>query len=189
MRGIRSWLNSTILPLSTCALIAAGLLTAAAAPAGAAPAAAAAAVPKCIHGWCELINHDGKCLDVIGGSTSAGTPVQQWTCNGRQQQYWAFYPTRQIRNLHSGMCLSILGNDPNPGGEVIQWNCNFTGSDRWEDWANGIGGGLGRFGIVFYSDGSCQGSCAMHPSGGGTGNGAKIYMNGPVGTSYQWFLQ
>ena len=32
--------------------------------------------------------HSGKCLDALGESTAPGTPLQQFTCNGRGNQSW-----------------------------------------------------------------------------------------------------
>jgi hypothetical protein len=34
--------------------------------------------------------HSGKCLDVAGGGTANGAKVQQWGCNGQNQQKWSF---------------------------------------------------------------------------------------------------
>jgi Ricin-type beta-trefoil lectin domain len=34
--------------------------------------------------------HSGKCLDVAGGGTANGAKVQQWSCNGLNQQKWTF---------------------------------------------------------------------------------------------------
>ena len=32
----------------------------------------------------------GLCLDVTGGSTAAGTPLEIWTCNGQATQHWSW---------------------------------------------------------------------------------------------------
>jgi Ricin-type beta-trefoil lectin domain-like len=37
----------------------------------------------------EIINNNSrKCLDLTSDRTRSGTLVQQWTCNGREQQHW-----------------------------------------------------------------------------------------------------
>jgi alpha-galactosidase len=37
----------------------------------------------------ELRTAGGKCLDVIGASTTDGTGVEVWDCNGQTNQQWA----------------------------------------------------------------------------------------------------
>jgi hypothetical protein len=35
-----------------------------------------------------IAKHSGKCMDVTGASTANGAGIQQWTCNGGNQQKW-----------------------------------------------------------------------------------------------------
>ena len=32
----------------------------------------------------------GLCLDVTGGGTTEGTPLEIWTCNGQSNQQWSW---------------------------------------------------------------------------------------------------
>ena len=72
------------------------------------------------------------CLDVSGGGTSDGTPVQLWECNGTGAQQWLWLGLAGtngpvLYNPQSGKCL----DDPDgiatpPGGPPIQlqiWDC------------------------------------------------------------------
>jgi Ricin-type beta-trefoil lectin domain len=48
-----------------------------------------------------------KCLDVRGGGTADGTPVQIFDCNGTGAQQWIYTGTGTIFNLRSGKCLDV----------------------------------------------------------------------------------
>ncbi|MER6951967.1 ThuA domain-containing protein [Nonomuraea sp. NPDC000554] len=73
----------------------------------------------------------GKCLDVPGGSTAAGTELVQWTCHpasAPDQVNQRFIPAAtgqdyRLTSAASGLCLGIAGSSPADGGKLIQWNC------------------------------------------------------------------
>ena len=48
-----------------------------------------------------------KCLDVRGGGTADGTPVQIFDCNGTGAQQWFYTGSGAIANLGSGKCLDL----------------------------------------------------------------------------------
>ncbi|MET9773227.1 family 43 glycosylhydrolase [Streptomyces sp. NPDC006367] len=79
--------------------------------------------------------HSGLCLDDKDWATAAGSPVQQWTCNGLAVQDWSLTPAgdgyHQIRNRHSGLCLDNYDWATAPGSEVRQWTCNGTAVQQW----------------------------------------------------------
>ena|ERR1700730_5255462 len=133
----------------------------------------------------EIINYgDGKCLDMTGGSKSPGAQAQQWSCNGRPQQFWTYISVGGglylVQNKNSGLCLSILHNNTGNGAAVIQWNCNHAGTDRCEDWQFLPTGPtpdfMGPECDVYF----------MHPSGDGIRNGLKMYMGSGAQNSYLW---
>ena len=138
----------------------------------------------------QLKNHDGKCLDMIGGSKTKGTAAQQWACNGNAQQYWAFIGLSDeddlIKNYNSGLCLSIKDNDINGGGEVWQWPC--SDGNAFENWSF-YDTHSGDWYIV-YNTAACdypeQDSCGMHPDSNSTANGAVIYDQVVSSTAYYW---
>lgn len=115
----------------------------------------------------------GKCLDMTGGKKGEGVQPQIWECNTNSWQYWTepagHHGYFLIKNDHSGNCLSILTNNPNPGAEVIQWPCSAR--DNFENWhkvdCSGSHCRLQNEGNHNY----------MEPSGCGTEDGDKIYMN------------
>jgi hypothetical protein len=138
----------------------------------------------------QLKNHDGKCLDETGGSKTAGTPAQQWSCNGNPQQYWAVIYNDTgfalIKNYNSGMCLSVKDNDPNGGGEVWQWPCsNSNAYENWDPYYTGSGDWY-----IYYNTAACdfpeQDSCGLHPDVNSTANGAIIFDQVVSSTAYYW---
>jgi nitrite reductase/ring-hydroxylating ferredoxin subunit len=74
----------------------------------------------------------GKCVDVRGGGTGNGTPVDIYTCNGGGAQQWTATPGPAGDTLQAlGQCLDVQGagtyngtlveNDPCNGGIAQQW--------------------------------------------------------------------
>ena len=69
-----------------------------------------------------------KCVDVLGGGTADGTPVQLIDCNGTAAQNWAFI-NGGITNLH-GQCLDVGTGDF--GTQATIQTCNFSKpGQRW----------------------------------------------------------
>jgi hypothetical protein len=63
-----------------------------------------------IHGVGTSVGDGGvhrKCLDVRGGGSADGTPVQIFDCNGTAAQQWIYTGLGTISNLGSGKCLDL----------------------------------------------------------------------------------
>ncbi|WP_406082726.1 lectin [Streptomyces zaomyceticus] len=71
----------------------------------------------------------GKCLDVAGGATADGTPVQLYGCNGTTAQRWTLAADGSVRAL--GKCLDVTGGSTADGAQVQLYNCNGTAAQRW----------------------------------------------------------
>ncbi|HZU56725.1 MAG TPA: arabinofuranosidase catalytic domain-containing protein [Actinocrinis sp.] len=69
-----------------------------------------AAVPAWQHPE-ELVTM-GRCLDIDGNGTAAGTKVELWTCNGVGGQKWVPQLDGTLLNPQSGLCLT------DPGGST-----------------------------------------------------------------------
>jgi serine protease len=68
--------------------------------------------------------HSNKCLDVPAFSTTAGTGLQQWDCNGGDNQQFVIEPVGdfyRIRIKHSNLYLDVAGGAFNNGARIIQW--------------------------------------------------------------------
>jgi hypothetical protein len=120
----------------------------------------------------------GRCLDVNNGSTTPGTQLQIWDCNGGSNQTWTHTSTGQL-TVYSGssqMCLDASDNQTAAGTKVDIWPCNGGANQQWAANANGT--------ITGTQSGLC-----LDVSGAGTANGALVQLwtcNG--GSNQQWTL-
>jgi endo-1,4-beta-xylanase len=103
----------------------------------------------------------GKCLDVPSLSTTPGTQLDIWTCNGGSNQTWAHTSTGQL-TVYSGSsqrCMDAYDNQITPGTKVEIWTCNGGANQQWQLNANGT--------ITGVQSGLCLGV-----TGASTSNGA-----------------
>ena len=77
----------------------------------------------------------GKCVDVAGGGTANGTPIQLYDCNGTAAQRWSVTPEGTLEAL--GQCLDIAGGATTNGTAVQLYECNNTGAQEWEPQPDG----------------------------------------------------
>lgn len=107
--------------VAVAALFAAGL----SAITGAAPAAASVAFTSTAAN-----QGGGGCLDDPNSSTSTGTQLIQWTCNGGTNQNWTFTPVAgtsasyTVTSGASNLCMDVSGRSTADNAQVIQWTCN-----------------------------------------------------------------
>ncbi|MFF0465665.1 RICIN domain-containing protein [Streptomyces mexicanus] len=83
----------------------------------------------------EVHAAQGKCLDVEGGRTDNGTPVQIYTCNGGAAQRWTVEGDDtglHLRNTNSSKCLDVSGTKPDNGTKIQIWTCNSSPAQTWE---------------------------------------------------------
>ncbi len=103
----------------------------------------------------------GKCLDVPGGSTTAGTQVDIWSCNGGSNQLWTHTSAGQL-TVYSGSsqrCLDAYNSQTTPGTKVEIWTCNGQSNQQWNINSNGT--------ITGVQSGLC-----LDVTGASTANGA-----------------
>ncbi|WUH89548.1 endo-1,4-beta-xylanase [Streptomyces sp. NBC_00433] len=81
----------------------------------------------------------GKCLDVPNSSTTAGTQVQIWDCNGQANQTWTRTSSGQLAVSSGGgqLCLDAYNHQTTPGTKVEIWNCNGGANQQWSVNSNG----------------------------------------------------
>ncbi|WP_051733328.1 ricin-type beta-trefoil lectin domain protein [Kitasatospora phosalacinea] len=81
----------------------------------------------------------GKCLDVPGATTTAGTQVQIWDCSGQANQQWTHTASNQLTVYSGGtqMCLDAYDNQTAPGTKVEIWTCNNQANQQWKVNADG----------------------------------------------------
>ena len=107
----------------------------------------------------------GKCLDVPNRSTTAGTQLQIWDCNGATDQAWTRTSASQL-TVYSGssqMCLDAFNRQTSPGTKVEIWSCNGGANQQWSVNSNGT--------ITGVQSGLC-----LDVTGGSTANGALVEL-------------
>ncbi|GGU44077.1 hypothetical protein GCM10010289_75930 [Streptomyces violascens] len=83
----------------------------------------------------EVHDAQGKCLDVEGGRTDNGTPVQLYTCNGTAAQQWRIYGDGRgshLQSVDSLKCLDAAGGKTDDGTKIQIYQCNGTAAQGWE---------------------------------------------------------
>ncbi|MFG2041024.1 ricin-type beta-trefoil lectin domain protein [Dactylosporangium sp. NPDC048998] len=114
-----------------------------------------------------------RCLDVPGGSTTWGTKLQIWDCNGGGNQSWLLTPSKTLV-VYGKLCLDIPGGGTAAGARVETWDCSGTGNQQWNVNSDGT--------ITNVQTGLC-----LDANGGGTANGTAVvvwYCNG--GANQKW---
>jgi endo-1,4-beta-xylanase len=120
----------------------------------------------------------GKCLDVPNLSTTAGTQLDIWDCNGGSNQIWTRTSSGQL-TVYSGssqMCMDAYNNQTSPGTKVEIWTCNGGTNQQWQLNSNGT--------ITGVQSGLC-----LDVTGASTADGALAELwtcNG--GSNQQWTL-
>ncbi|MFI9574897.1 ricin-type beta-trefoil lectin domain protein, partial [Microbispora rosea] len=102
----------------------------------------------------------GRCVDVPNASTSDGTQVQLYDCNGQTNQTWSSTSAGEIR-VYGNKCLDAAGTGN--GAKVQIYSCWGGDNQKWR----------------VNSDGSIQGvqsGLCLDAVGQGTGNGTQIQL-------------
>jgi hypothetical protein len=76
----------------------------------------------------SIVDPIDKCVEVASLGPDDGNPVQQWSCNGGDNQLWALTPSDAgyylIVNRNSRKCVDVNAFDRSDGARVQQWSCN-----------------------------------------------------------------
>jgi hypothetical protein len=120
----------------------------------------------------------GKCLDVPGSTTTAGTQLQIRGCSGQANQTWTRTSSNQLTATVGGttLCLDASGKGTSAGTKVVTWSCNGGANQQWTVNADGtVTGG--------------QSGLCLDVTGASTADGALVELwtcNG--GSNQQWTL-
>jgi Ricin-type beta-trefoil lectin domain len=107
--------------------------------------------------WGTMKNGYGLCLDDTNYSTTGGTQMQVYTCNGLATQNWHIYQSEErdpgvyeymFQVQQSGMCLDEYQQT---GSKVIQWSCNSKDPAQWWVGTENANGGF-QYGSDYYLD-------------------------------------
>ncbi|WP_327045582.1 RICIN domain-containing protein [Microbispora sp. NBC_01189] len=118
----------------------------------------------------------GRCVDVPNSSTTNGTQVQLWDCNGQTNQRWTSTSGKELQ-VYGNKCLDAYAKGTTNGTQVAIWDCNGGTNQQWNVNSNGT--------ITGVQSGLC-----LDANSAGTANGTKLILwacNG--GTNQQWSLR
>ncbi|NEA38262.1 arabinofuranosidase catalytic domain-containing protein [Streptomyces sp. SID11385] len=73
----------------------------------------------------------GRCLDINGNGTAAGTEVELWDCNGAGGQKWVQQADGSLRNPQSGRCLDSPNGSTANGARLRIWDCNGAAAQKF----------------------------------------------------------
>ena len=73
----------------------------------------------------------GMCLADPGFSTTNGTRVVLWPCNGYSNQSWTL-PAGPVTSQIPGMCVDDLGDQAANGTKVVLSTCDGTPEQAWQ---------------------------------------------------------
>ena len=113
----------------------------------------------------------GRCLDVTGANTAAGTPTIIWDCHGAVNQQWTRTTANELR-VFGTSCLDVQGAGSANGTSVIIWPCHSSTNEQWSFRPNGS--------IVGVGSNKC-----LEVANAGTANGVKIQIGDCNGSSAQ----
>ncbi|MEU8708191.1 ricin-type beta-trefoil lectin domain protein [Streptomyces sp. NPDC048565] len=71
------------------------------------------------------------CLDVVGGSTANGAPVQVYDCNDTPNQLFIITTENTMRSAATGKCLDVAGGATADGSKVQMYDCNGSEAQVW----------------------------------------------------------
>ncbi|MEV0570543.1 glycoside hydrolase family 97 catalytic domain-containing protein [Dactylosporangium sp. NPDC050588] len=111
----------------------------------------------------------GRCVDVPNNTTTSGTPVALWDCNGGANQRWVATGSRQLQ-VYGTKCLDVVGASTADGAAVQIWDCNGGTNQQWTLNSNGtiVGTGSGKC-LDAYDNGTTNGTkLIIWPCSGGT---------------------
>jgi hypothetical protein len=106
----------------------------------------------------------GRCLDIKGNGTAAGTGVELWDCNGVGGQRWIPRADGSILNPQSGLCLDTPDGIARNGNVLRIWGCNGAVAQQFK--LNGVATVPGAVGVTFFQDVNFGGSYSA-PKGKG----------------------
>jgi hypothetical protein len=117
-----------------------------------------------------------RCLDVPGRSTTNGTALAIWDCNGGTNQQWAYLSNGALQ-VYGNKCLDVPNHSTTPGAVVQIWDCNGGTNQQWSLNSDGS--------VVARESGLC-----LDATGNATANGTAVEIwtcNG--GSNQKWARQ
>lgn len=122
----------------------------------------------------------GRCLDIVGNSTTPGAKVQIYTCNGGANQQWEFTAAGELRVFGGTRCLDASGQGTAPGTALTSYTCNGQPNQQWRYNANGTISGPQSGLCLDVTNASTQQKAPVQ-LWNCSGNGNQVWTRSPVG--------
>ncbi|WP_437562194.1 PQQ-dependent sugar dehydrogenase [Sorangium sp. So ce542] len=151
----RYWLTG----LATLALFPAGCID----DPGAAPEALDTDEAAAVTGAPLTSVASGKCLDVKGRSTTTGTALQIYTCNGQDNQSFNFTSAGELQVYGGTRCVEPANGATTAGTKAVIASCSGQARQKWTRTSAGA--------IVHQQSGLC-----LDVEGQGTTNGTAVQI-------------
>jgi hypothetical protein len=118
----------------------------------------------------------GKCLDVNGQSTTPGTQLQIWDCNGGSNQTWTRTASGQLTVYSGSSTMCMTAGNSTAGTPIAIQPCGSGTGQQWQANSDGTVTGV-------------QSGLCLDVSGASTANGAKVQLwTCNHGSNQQWTL-
>jgi glucosylceramidase len=111
----------------------------------------------------------GKCVDVNAASSTNGTAVQLYDCNGTSAQQWTVSTDGTLQAL--GKCMDLTSAGTANGTQVQLYDCNGTNAQKWT-YTSGT--------LVNPASGRC-----LDATGASSANGTRLQIWDCTGASNQ----
>ncbi|WP_437727622.1 PQQ-dependent sugar dehydrogenase [Sorangium sp. So ce861] len=105
----------------------------------------------------------GKCLDVKGRSTTSGTALQIYTCNGQDNQSFNFTSAGELQVYGGTRCVEPANGATTAGTKAVIANCSGQSRQKWTRSSAGA--------ILHQQSGLC-----LDVEGRGTTNGTAVQL-------------
>ena len=89
-----------------------------------------------------LTDDSGLCVDVPGGVSDNGTPMQVWGCNGNAWQSFTFTSGAFVAS--NGKCIDVQAARNANGTPVQLYDCNGTVAQQWSVQGSTLVGAFGK---------------------------------------------
>jgi hypothetical protein len=114
-----------------------------------------------------------RCLDVPNSSSTDGTQVDIWDCDGGSNQTWTLTSGGQLQ-VYGNKCLDVANQSTTAGAAVQIYTCNSGANQQWNINSNGT--------ITGVQSGLC-----LDVTSGATANGTKVEIwTCAGGANQQW---
>jgi len=114
----------------------------------------------------------GRCVDVPGFSTTAGTQLDIWDCNSGGNQTWDYTSSGEL-SVYGDMCMQAGSSGATAGAPVVIENCTGAADQQWSVASNGT--------ITSAADSSL----CLDATAGGTADGTPLDIAACDGTAGQ----